>query len=116
MGCVQYGLLKQGRYWMQPGHHYNKQTWRLMHINQSQLLRASCLMLENKEFRCYEAKIEESEKGNSRQESNPGHLWQLKPEVSWAQLPAAVAFFTFLYFHLNSIIQIQLASETGTCT
>ena len=27
------------------------------------LLRASCLMLEIKEFRCYEAKIEESEKG-----------------------------------------------------
>ena len=25
-------------------------------------------------FRCYEAKIEESEKAGSRQESNPGHL------------------------------------------
>ena len=32
------------------------------------------------EFRCYEAKIEESEKGGSRQESNPGHLW-LEPPV-----------------------------------
>ena len=26
------------------------------------------------EFRCYEAKIEESEKVSSRRESNPGHL------------------------------------------
>ena len=29
-----------------------------------------------KEFRCYEGKIEESEKAGSRQESNPGHLAQ----------------------------------------
>ena len=29
------------------------------------MLRASCLMLEIKEFRCYEAKIKESEKANS---------------------------------------------------
>ena len=32
------------------------------------------------EFRCYEAKIEESEKVGSRRESNPGHLW-LEPPV-----------------------------------
>ena len=32
-------------------------------------------MLEINEFRCYEVKIEESEKAGSRQESNPGHLW-----------------------------------------
>ena len=36
------------------------------------VLRASCLMLEIKEFRCYEAKIEESEKAGSHRESNPG--------------------------------------------
>ena len=37
------------------------------------------------EFRCYEAKIEESEKAGSRRESNPGHLW-LEPPVlcHWA--------------------------------
>ena len=38
------------------------------------------------EFRCYEAKTEESEKGpGSRRESNPGHLW-LEPPVlcHWA--------------------------------
>ena len=29
---------------------------------------------KNREFRCYEAKIEESEKAGSRRESNPGHL------------------------------------------
>ena len=46
------------------------------------MLRASCLMLEINEFRCYEAKIEESEKAGSRQESNPGHLW-LEPPVLW---------------------------------
>ena len=33
-----------------------------------------------KEFRCYEVKIEESEKASSHQESNPGHLW-LEPPV-----------------------------------
>ena len=32
------------------------------------------------EFRCYEVKIEESEKAGSRRESNPGHLW-LEPPV-----------------------------------
>ena len=25
--------------------------------------------------------------------------WQLKPEVSWVQLPATASFFTFLCFH-----------------
>ena len=39
------------------------------------LLRASCLTLEINEFRCYEAKIEESEKVGSHRESNPGHLY-----------------------------------------
>ena len=34
-----------------------------------------------KEFRCYEAKIEESEKASSRRESNPGHLWLEPPEI-----------------------------------
>ena len=33
-----------------------------------------------KEFRNYEAKIEESEKAGSRRESNPGDLW-LEPPV-----------------------------------
>ena len=42
------------------------------------MLRAYSLTLEIKEFRCYEAKIEESEKAGSPWESNPGHLaqWQ----------------------------------------
>ena len=56
------------------------------------VLKASCLMLEIKEFRCYEAKIEESEKTGSLQES--------KPEVSWVRLPEAAGLFTFLYFCL----------------
>ena len=33
-----------------------------------------------KKFRCYVAKIEESEKAGIRWESNPGHLW-LEPPV-----------------------------------
>ena len=41
------------------------------------------------EFRCYEAKIEGSEKAGSRRESNPGHPW-LEP----------AGFFTSLYFRL----------------
>ena len=35
------------------------------------MLEWSVLML----FRCYEAKIEQSEKAGSLQELNPGHLW-----------------------------------------
>ena len=34
------------------------------------ILGASCLTLEMKEFRCYEVKIEESEKAISHRESN----------------------------------------------
>ena len=54
------------------------------------MLRVSCLKLKINDFRCYEAKIEESEKAGSRQ----------KPEVSWVRLPAAAGLFTFLYFRL----------------
>ena len=32
-------------------------------------------ILTHAEFRCYEAKIEKSEKAGSCQESNSGHLW-----------------------------------------
>ena len=45
------------------------------------MLKASCLTLEINEFRCYEAKIEESGKAGSRRELNPGHLL-LEPPVS----------------------------------
>ena len=41
--------------------------------------RLSCFSILN-EIRCYETKIEESEKAGSHQESNPGHLW-LEPPV-----------------------------------
>ena len=80
------------------------------------MLRASCLTLEINEFRCYETKIEKSEKAGSRRESNPGHLglelpvlchwattakhWRLKPEVSWVWLPMTASLFAFLYFYL----------------
>ena len=39
------------------------------------MFRESCFTLEMNEFRCYEAKIEESEKAGSHQELNTGHLW-----------------------------------------
>ena len=42
---------------------------------------ASCLTLEIREFRCREAKIEESEKVSSHWESNPRHLW-IEPPAS----------------------------------
>ena len=42
-------------------------------------LRASCFLLEIKQFRCYEA---ESEKAGSCRESNPGHPW-LEPPALW---------------------------------
>ena len=44
------------------------------------LFRASCLMLERKEFRCYEVKMEGNEKTGSHWDSNPGHLC-LEPPV-----------------------------------
>ena len=44
------------------------------------MFRVFCLMLEVNDFRYYEAKIEGSEKADSRQESNPGNLW-LRPPV-----------------------------------
>ena len=55
------------------------------------MLRASCFMLEIKEFRCYEAKKH----------------WQLKPEVSWVQILAAAGIFTFLSFHLIKKIPLE---------
>ena len=39
----------------------------------------------NLQFRCYEAKLEESEKTGSHRESNPGHLW-LEPPVLYMPL------------------------------
>ena len=45
-----------------------------LRLAKRKLLKASCLTLEIKEFRCYEAKVEESEKAGSHQELNPGHL------------------------------------------
>ena len=44
-------------------------------INQTlSLLRTLASRWNKQKFRCYEAKIEESEKAGSRRESNPGHL------------------------------------------
>ena len=40
-------------------------------------------MLRITKFTCYEAKIEESEKAGSRQESNPGHLWLELPVLCY---------------------------------
>ena len=87
------------------------------------LLRASCLPLKIKECRCYEAKIEESEKVGSHLESNLGHLWlavlchwptltilymycmtilymYCTRAVSWVDSWWLPPFFTFLHFHL----------------
>ena len=51
-------------------------------------------ILPHTEFRCYEAKTEESEKVGSHQESKPVHLWH----SVW--LPVTLSPFTFLYFCL----------------
>ena len=50
------------------------------------MLRTLASRWNKEKFRCYGAKIEESEKGASRRESNPGHLacaedWLHKPGV-----------------------------------
>ena len=82
------------------------------------MLRVSHLTLVINEFRCYETKIEASEKAGSCRESNPGHLWRI---VRGGGCPAVVAqwqstggssqrypgfdsrrlpAFSLLYFHL----------------
>ena len=62
-----------------------------------------------KEFRCYGAKIEKSEKAGSRRESYPGHLW-LEPPVLCQPPTLTILYgggssqvsclFTFFYFRL----------------
>ena len=47
--------------------------------NNHHSLRASCLTLEIKEFRCYEANIKENEKAGSFRESNPARI-----PLAWA--------------------------------
>jgi len=51
-------------------------------------------ILPHTEFRCYEAKTEESEKVGSRQASKPVHLWHS------VRLLVTLSLFTFLYFCL----------------
>ena len=53
-----------------------------------------------KKFRCYKAKIEESEMASSRLESNPGHLW-LEPPVlcHWAMATGQPRTLTILYIY-----------------
>ena len=80
----------------------------------SYLLRVSCLTLEVNEFRYYEAKIEESEKAGSRQESNPGYLW-LEPPVlcHWATKAWRPLTPTILYLYCTGgtihlpVVQIE---------
>ena len=47
--------------------------------------------------------------------SSVAEHWQLKPEVSWVQLPETADFFTFLYFHLviskNKIHLLSLSNS-----
>ena len=60
--------------------------------------RASIFKL--KEFRCYEGKIEESEKGSSRHELHPGYLW-LEPSVLcyWATTAGQTPTLKILYMY-----------------
>ena len=53
-------------------------------------------------LRCYEAKIEGSEKAGSRRESNPGHLW-LEPPVlcHWAMTAGQPPTLTILYVYFT---------------
>ena len=65
------------------------------------LLRASCLMLEIKEFRCYEAKIEESERPVvAWGRTHAGQLW-LQPPVfcHWATSAEQPPTPTILYMY-----------------
>ena len=66
-----------------------------------------------KEYGCYEAKIEESEKGGSRRESNPGHLW-LEPPVLcyWATTAGRPPTLTTLYMCTAQVVLKQNASVT----
>ena len=56
--------------------------------------------LEIKEFRCYEGKIEESEKAGSHRELNPGYLW-LEPPVlcHWTTTAGQPPTLTILHMY-----------------
>ena len=58
-------------------------------------------------FRCYEAKIEESESEVGAWSSgccgSVAEHWQLKPEVSWVRLLATAGFFHFPLFSPHNI-------------
>ena len=61
------------------------------------MFRASCLMLEIKE---YEAKIEESEKASRHRESNQGHLWLEPPLLChWATTTGQPPTLTIFYMY-----------------
>ena len=68
----------------------------------TQLLKVSCLTLEIKEFRGYEAKIEEVKRpvvaGSRIQDSSVAEHWWLKPGVSWVRLPVTAGLFNFSSF------------------
>ena len=66
-----------------------------------------------KEFRCYEAKIEESEKAGSRHESNLGHLW-LEPPVlcHWATTARQPPTLIILYLYCTCRCMVLNVSVT----
>ena len=56
------------------------------------------------ELRCYEAKIEESEKASSRLESNPGHPWLELPVLChWSTTAGQPPPLTILYNSLRRV-------------
>ena len=74
------------------------------------MLRASCLTLEINRFRCYEVKIEESEKVGSRQESNPEHLWLEVPVLChWATIAGQQSSICTAQVRLNASVAAHLA-------
>ena len=64
----------------------------------SMMLRASCLTIN--EFRCYEARIKESEMAGSCRKSNPGLLWHEPPVLyHWATTAKQPPTLTIVYMY-----------------
>ena len=73
----------QGRLWVTDNRTYGKcLAWPLIHSRNSPASSRVYFKLEINEFIHYEAKIEESEKAGSRQESNSEHLWLELPVLT----------------------------------
>ena len=69
----------------------------------------------NEKFRCYEAKIEESEKAGSRRESNPGHLACSQCSATELRQPDNPPASTILYMYCTGGTEMPQIVRASGC-